>query len=313
MEKIVVKNLGDLLNQEIVSYFLVAQKELREGQKDFYLRMQFNDNTGSVAANIWNNAKSFSEKFEEGDVVKVKAVVISYKGQVQLTVNKLKKAEAEEYDLSDFVMSTQKDTTELSDKLFSLIDGLKNEYLKQLMKIIFENKEFYTKFANCPAAKTWHHNYIGGLLEHTVAVARICEFSAKLYNVDKDLLICGALLHDIGKVQEYNYKTSIEFSNIGRLIGHLSLGDQIVYETAKQINAFPDDLLMKVRHLILAHHGEYEKASVRLPQTLEATLLHHADNLDAQTTGVLQLVEAVSADAEWSDFDKLNNRYYYRK
>jgi len=313
MDKIHATELVNHVNNEIVSYFLVAQKELREGQKDFYVRMRLVDSTGSTAANIWNNAKALSEKFEEGDVVKIKAIVINYKGQIQLTINKIKKAEDNEYDVTDFVMKTKKDTTELADKLFSFIDGIKEPNLNQLLKNIFEDKDFFNKFTTAPAAKTWHHNYVGGLIEHSVAVARICDFATRIYPVDKDLLICGALLHDVGKVYEYYYKTTIDFTTIGRLIGHLSLGDQLVYKKAAEINQFPENLLMKLRHLILSHHGEYEKASVRLPQTLEAVVLHFADNLDAQSTGTLQLLEAVPDDAEWSEFDKLNERYYYKQ
>jgi 3'-5' exoribonuclease len=131
------------------------------------------------------------------------------------------------------------------------------------------------------------------------------------YNVNYDLLMAGAMLHDVAKVYEYDNKPAIEFTTMGRLVGHLSLGDQLICSKAALINNFPPEVLMLLRHLILAHHGEYEKASVRLPQTLEAIVLHHADNLDAQTVGVMQMVEAAPADAVWTEYDKLNNRYYY--
>jgi 3'-5' exoribonuclease len=312
--KIFVKELKEHLNKEFISNFLVSQKELREGAKDFYLRLKLNDCTGSISGNVWNNAKVIAEKFEVGDVIQVKGVIISYKAQLQVTVNKITKIPEEEYNLSDYLETTDKDVNKLSEKLFNYVDGVGNSYLKQLLSKIFDDKEFFTKFAQAPAAKTWHHNYIGGLLEHSVAVASICEFSTHLYKVDKDLLITGALLHDIGKVLEYNIKPTIEFTAEGRLVGHIPLGDHIVCEKAAEIDNFPPDLLFKLRHLILSHHGEYEKASARLPQTLEAVVLHHADNFDAQTVGVAQLVESVqNDDAKWTEYDKLNNRYYYIK
>ena len=312
--KIFVKELKDHLNKEFISNFLVSQKELREGAKDFYIRLKLNDSTGSIPGNVWNNAKVIAEKFEVGDVIQVKGVVISYKAQLQITVNKISKVPEEEYDLSDYLETTDKDVNKLSEKLFNYMEGIGNNYLKQLLSKIFDDKEFFTKFAQAPAAKTWHHNYIGGLLEHTVAVASICEFSTHLYKVDKDLLIAGALLHDIGKVLEYNIKPTIEFTAEGRLVGHIPLGDHIVSTKAAEVDNFPPDLLFKLRHLILSHHGEYEKASARLPQTLEAIVLHHADNFDAQTVGVAQLVESVqNDDAKWTEYDKLNNRYYYIK
>jgi 3'-5' exoribonuclease len=314
MEKITINELKEHLNKEIISDFLVVQKELREGAKDFYIRLRLADKTGSIPGNVWNNAKAVSEKFDEGDVIRVKGVVISYKTQIQITVNKIQKLAEEEFDISDFMESTTKDVNKLSEKLFTFIDRLSEPNLKKLMLQIFEDKEFFTKFAQAPAAKTWHHNYIGGLLEHTISIATICDFVSNMYPVNKDLLVCGALLHDIGKVKEYAVKNKIDFSVEGRLIGHIPLGDQLICEQAARINNFPPELLMKLRHLILAHHGEYEKASARLPQTLEAIVLHHADNLDAQTVGVVQIKQQMqSKDAQWSEFDRLNQRYYYIK
>ncbi|MCK4695608.1 MAG: HD domain-containing protein [Candidatus Cloacimonetes bacterium] len=312
--KLFVNEIGQYLNKEIMNDFLVSQKELREGTKDFYLRLKLTDKTGSISANVWNNAQTISEKFKEGDIIRIKGIVISYKSQIQITVNKVRVLNEDEYDLSEFIATSSKDINKLSDKLFQYIENIKDVHLKKLLLEIFEDKDFFKLFLKSPAAKTWHHNFIGGLIEHTISVVSICDFVSFLYPVDKDLLISSALLHDIGKVYEYNVKSTIDFTPMGRLIGHISLGDQIIYEKAAKINNFPKNTLMKLRHLILAHHGEYEKASVRLPQMLEAIVLHHADNLDAQTVGVKQIIESVQNDkAEWSEYDVLNNRYYYIK
>jgi 3'-5' exoribonuclease len=309
-----IKQLGKLVNQEIVSDFLVTTKELREGAKSKYLRLIFADDSGSMVGNIWSNAESFDDKFQEGDVVRIKAQVITYKGKYQLNVSKVKALQPEEFDLTQFVASTEKDINQLSEKLFLFIDSLQNEPLQKLLSNIFDDKEFYSIFAQAPAAKSWHHNYVGGLLEHTVSVATICDFSSHHYPIDRDLLLAGAILHDIGKTREYSLKSSIDFTTEGRLVGHIPLGDQMICQEIAKIDNFPKNLAMKLRHLILAHHGEYEFASARLPQTIEAVLLHQADNLDAQTVGVKQLIEAQQNDAaEWSDFDRLNNRFYYLK
>jgi len=314
-DKIFIRELQNHLNKEIISYFLVTKKELRQDKNDnYFIRLKISDKTGSITGNVWNNAKPIAELFEEGDVVKIKAKVTSYNTQVQLSITKIRKMENEEFDLTNFLETTSKDINELSDKLFSFIDDIENEYLKKLLLVIFEDKEFFNLFAKAPAAKNWHHNYIGGLLEHTVSVTEICNFVSNMYPVDKDVLLTGAILHDIGKVYEYNIKTIIDFSVPGRLIGHIPLGDQFVCERAAQINNFPTELLMKIRHLILSHHGEYEKASARLPQTIEAVVLHYADNIDAQTIGVKQLIEAnQNPKALWTEFDRLNERYYYIK
>ena len=309
-----IKQLGKLVNQEIVSDFLVTTKELREGAKSKYLRLIFADDSGSMVGNIWSNAESFDDKFQEGDVVRIKAQVITYKGKYQLNVSKVKALLPEEFELTQFVASTEKDINQLSEKLFLFIDSLQNELLQRLLSNIFDDKEFYSIFAQAPAAKSWNHNYVGGLLEHTVSVATICDFSSHHYPIDRDLLLAGAILHDIGKTREYSLKSSIDFTTEGRLVGHIPLGDQMICQEIAKIDNFPKNLAMKLRHLILAHHGEYEFASARLPQTIEAVLLHQADNLDAQTVGVKQLIEAQQNDAaEWSDFDRLNNRFYYLK
>jgi 3'-5' exoribonuclease len=311
MDRIEVKELTQFVGKEIQGFYLAAEKELREGKQGFYLRIRLQDKTGSVNANVWNNAQKEAENFEEGDVVKIVAMVTNYKGQTQLSVSKVRLADKSEYNLDEFLAKSRKDPSQLAEEFFKYIDTIQDKFLKQLLQSIFDDKEFFTRFTFAPAAKTWHHNYIHGLLEHSVSVARICEFLSRHYAVNYDLLMTGALLHDSGKVLEYEQVPAIEFTALGRLVGHLTIADQMVCAKAATINNFPAELLMMVRHLILAHHGEYEKASVRLPQTLEALVLHLADNLDAQTIGVQQLVESTPADSEWSEFDKLNNRYYY--
>ncbi len=235
-----------------------------------------------------------------------------YKENYQLTVNRVRQIKAQEYDLKEFMRSTQKDMDKLSEQLFQFIDEINDSYLKSLLLAIFEDKKFYTEFANSPAAKSWHHNYLGGLLEHTVSVTNICNILSSFYPVDKDILIAGAILHDLGKVFEYSIKTTIDFSDIGRLVGHICLGDRYVCQKAEKIDNFPDDTLMKIRHMILAHQGEYENASARLPQTIEAMILFHVDNLDAQAQGINQLVMAVQNDkAKWTDYNRIHNRYFY--
>jgi len=270
------------------------------------------DKTGPVVGNIWNNALSMVELFNEGDVCKIEAMVISYKDQIQLNITKIRKAEENEFDLMDYVPKTNKNVDLMAEQIFSFIDSVKDPHLSMLLKSVFEDKELFTKFAQSPAAKSWHHNYVGGLLEHTLSVTKICDFSAEQYSLNRDLLITGALLHDFGKIFEYHTMPSIDFSDEGRLIGHIPMCDYLICEKAFKINHFPINTLMKLRHLILSHHGELEKGAVKVPQTIEAVILHHADNLDAQTVGVAQLISASNdPKAKWTEYDKLNNRYIY--
>lgn len=310
--RIEIRNLSEYMNREIVSFFLVQEKELRQGVRDFFIRIRLGDKSGSVNAYVWTNAQETDDLFTEGDIIKVKGIVKDYKGQIQISIANLRVAEPGEYDLPDFIPTTTKDINKLADSLFEYIRGMSNDFIRKLLLSIFEDQEFFTNFSRSPAAKNWHHNYAGGLLEHTIAVTVICDFAAHQYPVDRDILIAGALLHDIGKVYEYEMKAAIDFTNIGRLIGHITIADELITKKTAAIDAFPAELLMKIRHLILSHHGEYEKGAVRLPQTLEAVVLHYADNLDAQTTGVMQLIDGITdGKSEWTEYDRLNNRYIY--
>ncbi len=311
MEHIEIADLKDHLGKELIGFYLVTEKELRDGKNDKFLRLRLQDRSGSLAAYVWKDAPQVGEAFSVGDVVKIKATVTVYKEQIQLNIMQLRFADHSEYSIEQFVVASSKDPEQLAEQLFGFVDSVENTWLKQLLRGIFDDKDIFTRFLEAPAAKSWHHNYLHGLLEHTVSVTRIAHFVADLYPVNRDLLISGALLHDLGKIYEYNSKGAIEFTEIGRLVGHLSLCDQLLCERARRITGFPESLLMNLRHLILAHHGEYENASVRLPQTIEALLLHHCDNLDAQTVGVAQLLLAAPDGAIWTEFDKLNNRYYH--
>ncbi len=312
MNRINVNDLANLINQEITSYYMVVEKDLRQGARDYFLRLKLADSTGFVVANVWKKAPERSEMFQVGDVIQIQGLVIKYNKNIQITINDINNMEAKEYDIAELVPSTKRDITELTDQFFDFVDSVQNTYLAQLLKLIFDDKKMLNLFITSPAAKGWHHNYSGGLLEHTLSVTKICAFACDMYPVDRDLVITGAILHDLGKVYEYDSAIGIDFSDEGRLIGHFVIVDRIITETAAKVDLFPKELLMKLRHMVLAHHGEYEKGSVRLPQTLEAHLLHLADNMDAQVTGVKQIIEASSDNSKWSEFDKLNQKFYYK-
>lgn len=312
MNRIEISSLSNCLNQEINSYYLVTEKDLRQGAKDYYLRLKLADKSGFIVGNMWRNVAGVTTTFKAGDVIFIKAVVIKYQKNLQLNINEIHLLKNDQYDIGELVPKTNKDMTQLTDDFFALIDSINNPFLNKLLNNIFANKAFLDKFLNAPAAKTWHHNYAGGLLEHSLTVAKICDFTSKLYNADRDLLLCGALLHDIGKVNEYEYVIGINFSDEGRLLGHLVMGDKLITDHASKIDLFPKDILLKLRHMILSHHGEFDKGSCREPQTIEANLLHFADNMDAQTIGISQVINASADNSKWSEFDKLNQKFYFK-
>lgn len=309
-QHIQVSDLHQYENKEITGFYLASEKDLREGKGGPYLRLRLLDRSGQVAANVWKDAANMAAQFNAGDVIYIKAQVVNFKGQIQLSIAQLRFADKSEIDISLYLARSKFEPELLAERFWGFVDKVENEYLNTLLHQIFDDKEYFAKYIAAPAAKGWHHNYMHGLIEHSVAVAALCEFCSTQYPVSYDLLIAGALLHDAAKVWEYSGQGAFEFTDMGRLIGHLSMSDAMVNNAAQKIPGFPEDLLLNLRHLILSHHGEYEKASVRLPQTLEAVVLHHCDNLDAQSTGVAQVLAAAAPDAVWSEYDKLNNRYY---
>lgn len=309
-EHIYLSDLYQQENQQISGFYLVKEKELREGKGGQFIRLKLQDRSSAVTGNIWKDVQKANDSFSEGDVVHLKAQIVNFKGQIQLSVTAIRFADKTEYDPDIFEVRSRFDPDFLASRLWEFIDKVENEYLNRLLKDIFGDHEFFGTFIEAPAAKSWHHNYKYGLIEHLVSVAALCEYCSTVYPVSMDLMIAGALLHDVGKVQEYMGRISYDFTDEGRLLGHISMADELICQKAAAIVGFPKDILLNLRHLILSHHGEYEKASVRLPQTLEAVLLHHCDNLDAQVTGVAQILDTVSPGSEWSEYDRLNNRYY---
>jgi len=316
MKKYFIEDLEEYLGKEIIDFFAISEKSLRTSKAGKpYLRLTCVDKSGVITGNIWDNVSKLAKNFNISDIAKIRATVELYEGQLQLNISNIRKATPEEYDPVDFYPGTDKDIDLFITRLFEFIDKVKEPHLNALLHSIFDDKEFLKEFTSAPAAKNWHHNVLGGLLHHTINVATICENAACLYEdilINKDLLMTAALLHDIGKVKEYYRAPFIDFTDEGKLIGHIVLGDEIVTEKCKKIDNFPLKLMIMLRHLLLSHHGEMEKGAPTLPKTREALLLHYADSLDAHLIGAQELIEdAKKLDKKWTDFDYLTKRKYY--
>ncbi len=314
MKEKFVQDLSSLEGSEITDLFAISEKSVRKSRAGkFFIRVMCLDRTGRVTGFIWDNVPKFKDTFSVGDIVKIKALVTTFENNVQLSISNIRKAEENEYQLSDFAPTTTKDTNKLIERLFGFIDSVKNEYLSQLLHLFFDDKELLEKFSKSPAAKNWHHNLVGGLLHHSVTVASICDAVSTLYDgIDKDLLITCAILHDIGKTKEYTLAPFIDFTDEGRLIGHIVIGNKMVVDKCEKINNFPKNLLMKIQHMLLSHHGERENGAAVPPKTREALILHYSDNLDAHVTGASELIEkAADENSTWTDYHYLTNREYY--
>jgi len=316
MKEIFIEDLRSLEGNEITDFFAVSEKSIRKSKNGKpFVKLSLVDKTGTVICFIWDNVKQLQDSFMAGDVVKVKAFVTTFEGNIQLTIRNIRTAEEQEYDIADFSPISSKDTDKLIDRLFTFVDSVKNEYLSRLLHLFFDDKEFLERFAKAPAAKNWHHNLVGGLLHHSVTVTTICDSVCPLYEeIDRDLLVTCAMLHDVGKTKEYSLAPFIQFTDEGRLIGHVVMGNKMVVDKCEEINNFPKDLLMKVEHLLLSHHGEREYGAAVPPKTKEALILHYADNLDAQVVGASELInKAADQNADWTEYNLLTNREYYTK
>jgi len=302
-----IKELKD--NDRVHGHYLAKEKKVGQTKKgDPFLSITLSDRTGDIEARVWDNALQFSSLFKEGDILDVRGQTGSYKGQIQLTLTGLKVSEAEDPAL--FMETTPCDITEMMTALKGLIKKVKDVHLRNLSERFLSDHAFVEQFKKCPAAKNFHHNYIGGLLEHTLSVCKMAvQVSGQYPDLDGDLLMAGAFLHDIGKIKEFKYSTWVDYTDEGRLIGHVILGVAMLDEKLAAMKKFPEETALRLKHLILSHHGEYEFGSPKRPKFLEAFALHMVDDLDAKMNGIARFMEKDAKEGSWTDFNRMFERY----
>jgi 3'-5' exoribonuclease len=288
--------------------YLLSAKETRQTRqgKPFY-KLRVSDRTGTVDCTVWE-VDSMAPGVRVGDLVSVSARVTEYQGKPQLEATGIAAAPVGAARPRDFLPSTYRDVEELKGFLQFHIGSVYDHDYAALLECIFGDEAFLETFITAPAAKVYHHAYLGGLVEHTVAVAETCDFVAQQYGrVDRDLLLTAALLHDIGKTKELEFETAIDYTDAGKFLGHVIQGVMLVSEKAAEVPSFPEVKLQHLLHCIVSHHGELEWGSPKRPKTIEALILHHVDNLDAKVKGFLEIVEG-SRDAPWTDLRNLFRR-----
>jgi len=314
MNRLCISELSE--GEKIIGHFLVQSKQLlttKAGKQ--YISMRLQDKTGQIPARVWDNAAEFFEKFKVNDIIKVDADVERYNQELQLKVHRLRPSETEEVELSDFAAQSPHDIDEMFLELRSHAEGVENPYLKDLLNAFFEDEEFVESFKASPAARNIHHVFMGGLLEHTLSTTRICEYLTTHYeNLDADLVIAMAILHDIGKVEELEIAPAINYTEEGRLLGHIIIGIRMVAEKIERIPGFPAKLRTLIEHMILSHHGQADWGSPRPPMFLEAEVLHRADDLDAKVNMITQaLSEDRDPDSSWTAYHRVLGRVLYKK
>lgn len=290
--------------------FLVQSKDVREGKTGKkYMSLTLMDSTGEIDARMWDNVETASVVFERDDFVRVEGETQEYQGKQQLIVHRVKKALDDEVELKDFLPASKRDPAEMFAELQAIVAGLGNAHLKALLGAVFSDARIAEGFRTAPAAKSIHHAWLGGLLEHVLSMCEIARgvgqhYIAVGYPVDLDLLLSGVMLHDIGKIDELNYARSFSYSTPGQLLGHIVMGVQMIEEKLRALPDFPPKLRMLLEHMILGHHGQIEFGSPKLPVFLEALLLAQIDNLDSKMATMLSSLERDrDPEAEWAGYN----------
>jgi 3'-5' exoribonuclease len=281
MKEPYISDLARYEDQVITGFFAVASKQVRskrDGSRYFALTLA--DRTGQTEARMWETAEA--DEFAAGDIIKVRGQVCRYKETLQLNIERIRKAGPGEFDLSDYVPHTDRNIEELWAELNGYVESFTDPHLKALLRSFLDDPEIAAALREAPAAKSMHHAWIGGLLEHIVSLLGIADLAAKHYRVHRDLLLTGVVLHDIGKLQELRWGTSFDYSIEGQLLGHITIGIALIDRKIAGLPDFPRGLRVLVEHLVLSHHGKYEFGSPKLPMVPEAVLLHYLDDMDAK-------------------------------
>jgi 3'-5' exoribonuclease len=313
MKKTFVSDLTS--EQTITSFFLVNAKELRntkEGKP--YLRLELCDRSGTVEARMWTKFEVTAQEVAREDIVKVEARVELYRDRMQLALVQVRKARPEEIELADYLPHTKENVEKMYSELLAHGKSIGNAWLQKLVLSILNDPAIVTRYKKAPAAKVMHHAYLGGLLEHVVGLCGLAKQVAGHYQpeLDVDLLLTAAILHDVGKLDELCYERAIGYTTPGQLLGHIVMEVETVSRAIDKIEGFPPQLKTVVQHLLISHHGEYEFGSPKLPMIREALVFHYLDDLDSKMAAARTALESESGDEEWSAYSGALQRKFLK-
>jgi len=297
---------GDEINDR---FAIKEKKPPKEYTKGWFFKLIVGDKTGKIPLVYWGGSderevRQLYEGLKGGDVIKVRGVVSSFKGEEQISINEkelhgIERVRCGEYEEAEYIPSTKKDVENMFSKLLQLARTIDDENLYELVSSFLKDEDFVGSFKQAPYSKRYAYNYLGGLLEHTLIESKIAANIADIYDeLDRDLLLASAIVHDFGKVREYNTTTSIELTNEAQLVGHTVMCERMINERIESIPDFPEELKLKLAHIVLSHHGDYEWGSPRSPRTEEAVALHHIDLLAVRLSGFIQAKEELDPEDE---------------
>jgi 3'-5' exoribonuclease len=309
--------VGNLVpNETVTAQFLVLSKEIRQKKTgEPYLTLHLADRTGEIEAKMWDNVVEVMHTFERDDFVKVKGLSQIYQNRSQFTIHRLRRLEEHEVDLSDFFPCSERDPEEMWAELQATIESLRNAHLRALLEAVFLDEQLCRMYRMAPAAKNIHHACRGGLLEHVLSLCRLSRLIASHYrDIDVELLIAAAILHDIGKIEELSYSRSFGYSSDGQLLGHIVMGVRLLNSAFSKVTDFPPRLRILLEHMIISHHGELEFGSPKVPAFPEALLFHHLDNLDSKMDAARNALKRDShIDSEFTGWVSSLERTLLRK
>lgn len=312
MKKLFITDIkaGDRVDDIFVlSEKILSQK--RDGNN--FLNVTLSDKTGTIKGVVWDNVDQIAAGITSGDFAHVNGSVSDYKGTLQVVIKKMEPFSPDRIDPSDFLPRTSRDIEGMFERLVRRTNSITTDYLKALIDAFFKDKEFVNKFKTAPAGKKMHHAYIGGLLEHTLSMVSLADKIAGHYSgIDRDLLLSGAILHDIGKIDEFEYQFKIDYSDKGRLLNHIIIGIKMVDEKLSGIDNFPEDQMLLLKHLIVSHHGTREFGSPEPPKTIEAVLLNYIDEIDSKVNAIRDFIASEDPDETWTSYHRLLERHFYK-
>ena len=313
MSKVFIADLKE--RDQIDSPFLVRDKIMAMAKNGKpYMTLKLMDRSGEVEGRIWDQVDHFSRLFNKDDFVRVCAKASVYMGKMQLVIQDLVRVDETEISLGDFLPVSSSDPAAMMARVRELLASMADADYRGLMESFFNDAAFVAQYQKAPAAKAMHHVYLGGLLEHSLAVAHLADDVCRRYpNVDRDLLISGALLHDVGKVAELLFDRSFDYSDEGKLLGHIVIGVEMVEEKIRTLGAFPRMKATLLKHLLLSHHGQYDYGSPKRPKTLEAVILNFIDDMDSKINGVQAHIDKEAHnDSRWTGYHRLYDRYFFK-
>lgn len=301
-------------NQEINDYFLVTKKSLSTSKNNVrYLTLILRDSSGTIEGRIWDRVDELMGQFEKDDIVFLHSKATVYQDKIQLVITDIKKVEEilTVHDMRAFLPENETGIYALKEDYFRIVAEIKNSYLRRLFEAIEKREDMLEKFFFFPASTSVHHVTIGGLLEHSISMAKMAKAVVKIIGGNEDLSITGCLLHDIGKLEEIEIRGGFKYSDRGRLLGHIALGVEILSGLVKEIEGFPDELYNALLHIIVSHHGAEEWGSPKKPMFIEALIVHYLDNLDSKVMGVKEHMRERMAEGKWTEYHRVYESRFY--